>query len=102
MLSQANRVSVTSVIFMASSNSGTRGLADEHRLADDLAVDHGLHCLRGALQLEAAPDAGLELALRGEIEQRLGVGGGDLGVGFVEAGDAHPDWLDALDLGVGG
>src|ERR1700736_5235565 len=102
MLSQANRVSVTSVIFMASSNSGTRGLADEHRLADDLAIDQGLLCLRGALQREAAPDAGLELALRGEIEQRLGVGGGDLGVGFVEPADAHPDCLNALDQEVVG
>src|SRR6266446_5507855 len=97
MLSQENRVRVTSVIFMASSDLGTAGSADERRLADDLAIDQRLHRLRGSLQREAAPDAGLELALPGEFEQRLGICGGDLGVGFAEPANAHADSFDSLD-----
>ena len=35
--------------------------------------------------------------MSGELDQRLDVGGGDLGMGFVEPADPHPDRLDPLD-----
>src|SRR5215813_8213520 len=42
----------------------------------------------------AAPDAGLELALCGQIEQLPAVSGGDLGVSLIESADTHPDRFD--------
>src|SRR5438477_4696284 len=101
MLSQANKVSVTSVIFIGLRSPS----ADEHRLADDLAVYQGLHRVRCALQRKAAPDAGLELALCGQLDQGFDVGGGDLRMGFVEPADPDANRLDALDqqvVGAGG
>src|ERR1700739_2785550 len=78
------------------------GLPDQHSFADDLAVDQGLYRLRRRFQRKAAPDAWLELALPGEFDQRLDVGGGDIRVGFAKPSDAHPDPLDPLDQKVVG
>src|SRR5215472_5112038 len=76
--------------------------ADEHGLADDLPVDQCLHRRGRLAQREAAPDAGFELALPSEVEQRLAVRGGDFGVGFVESADPHADCLYAFDQQVVG
>ena len=43
-----------------------------------------------------ATGGGLSFPLRGEIEQRAGVGGGDLRMVFVKPADAHADRLDPL------
>src|SRR5260370_1896235 len=71
--------------------------ADQHSLANDPSVDQGLYRVRRRFQRKAAPDSWLELALSGEFDQRLDVGGGNLRVGFAEPADAHPDRLDPLD-----
>src|SRR6516162_7123421 len=94
MLSQENKVSVTSVIFI---EELLRSLADEHRLADDLAIDQDLYRLRCVLQRKPAPNAWFQFSFSGEPNERLDVGGGNLGVGFVEPTNTHADCLDSLD-----
>ena len=45
----------------------------------------------------AAPDPRFQFAVGGEPDQGFDVGGGDFGVGFDDAADAHPDRLDPFD-----
>src|SRR6516164_6245508 len=94
MLSHENKVSVTSVIFI---EGLLRSLADEYRLADDLAVDQGLYRLRRVLERKPAPNAWFEFALSGEPNERLDIGGGNLRVSFVEPADPDANCLDAFD-----
>src|SRR6516165_4596024 len=94
MLSHENKVSVTSVIFI---EGLLRSLADEYRLADDVAVDQGLYRLRRMLERKPAPNAWFEFALSGEPNERLDVGGGNLRVSYVEPADPDADCLNAFD-----
>src|SRR5215469_13409677 len=48
-------------------------LTNDHRLADDLAVDQRLHRFGHRRQREASPEARFEFALRGQLKQRFAV-----------------------------
>src|SRR5215831_6827276 len=97
MLSQENRVRLTSVIFIGGLREQAANRLDEYDFADDLSIDQRLHRFDRIAQRIPAPDAGFELTLRGQFEQRLGVGGSNFGTGLVEAANPHADRFDSLD-----
>src|SRR5207248_10023470 len=73
------------------------GLAHQHGLADDLAVDDRLNRIGRSIERKAVRDARPQFALAGQLHERPHVGAADLRLLLGDAAEPDADDLQSLD-----